>query len=113
MSASAAIQTQGQTKSYGALQALCGVDLEVRRGEIFGFLGLTGSGKTTTIAPSFAMRCCAGAGKSSAEDWRWQRWRCWSRRCMTQAGSSSAAKKTAFCRRNVRQMACTTGNLGG
>ena len=44
-----AIQTQGLTKSYGKVQALRGVDLDVRRGEIFGFLGPNGSGKTTTI----------------------------------------------------------------
>jgi ABC-2 type transport system ATP-binding protein len=37
------------TKSYGAVQALRGVDLEVRKGEIFGFLGPNGAGKTTTI----------------------------------------------------------------
>jgi ABC-2 type transport system ATP-binding protein len=40
---------QGLTKSYGKVRALRGVDLEVRRGEIFGFLGPNGAGKTTTI----------------------------------------------------------------
>ena len=49
MNDSLAIQTQGLRKSYGKVQALRGVDLEVRRGEIFGFLGPNGSGKTTTI----------------------------------------------------------------
>ncbi len=49
MNDSLAIQTQGLTKSYGKVQALRGVDLEVRRGEIFGFLGPNGAGKTTTI----------------------------------------------------------------
>jgi ABC-2 type transport system ATP-binding protein len=39
----------GLTKAYGKVQALRGVDLEVRRGEIFGFLGPNGAGKTTTI----------------------------------------------------------------
>jgi ABC-2 type transport system ATP-binding protein len=37
------------TKSYGQVQALRGLDLEVRRGELFGFLGPNGAGKTTTI----------------------------------------------------------------
>ena len=46
---SPAVRTHGLTKSYGDVQALRGVDLEVRRGEIFGFLGPNGSGKTTTI----------------------------------------------------------------
>jgi ABC-2 type transport system ATP-binding protein len=40
---------RGLTKSYGSVRALWGVDLEVRKGEIFGFLGPNGSGKTTTI----------------------------------------------------------------
>ena len=44
-----ALRVQALTKSYGKVQALRGVDLEVRRGEIFGFLGPNGAGKTTTI----------------------------------------------------------------
>jgi ABC-2 type transport system ATP-binding protein len=44
-----AIQLQGLTKSYGRVRALRGIDLEVKRGEIFGFLGPNGAGKTTTI----------------------------------------------------------------
>jgi ABC-2 type transport system ATP-binding protein len=44
-----AIATQGLTKFYGDFQALYGVDLQVERGEIFGFLGPNGAGKTTTI----------------------------------------------------------------
>jgi len=44
-----AITTHGLTKSYGHVKALRGVNLEVKRGEIFGFLGPNGSGKTTTI----------------------------------------------------------------
>jgi len=47
--ASAVISTCGLTKRYGALTALRGLDLEVQRGEIFGFLGLNGAGKTTAI----------------------------------------------------------------
>ena len=45
----AAITIQGLTKSYGNIQALRGVDLEVNRGELYGFLGPNGAGKTTTI----------------------------------------------------------------
>ena len=44
-----ALQIHGLTKSYGKVPALRGVDLEVGRGEIFGFLGPNGAGKTTTI----------------------------------------------------------------
>jgi len=43
------LMTRGLRKSYGKVQALRGVDLEVRRGEILGFLGPNGAGKTTTI----------------------------------------------------------------
>ncbi len=49
MSEKIAIMTQGLVKFYGKIQALRGVDLEVRQGEIFGFLGPNGAGKTTTI----------------------------------------------------------------
>jgi ABC-2 type transport system ATP-binding protein len=45
----AAIATTGLTKHFGAIVALEELDLEVPRGEIFGFLGPNGSGKTTTI----------------------------------------------------------------
>ncbi|MCK4692983.1 MAG: ATP-binding cassette domain-containing protein, partial [Anaerolineales bacterium] len=44
-----AIQTRGLIKNYGRVRALRGLDLEVRRGEIFGFLGPNGAGKTTAI----------------------------------------------------------------
>jgi ABC-2 type transport system ATP-binding protein len=49
MSDERAIITSGLTKSYGPIQALRGVDLEVEKGTIFGFLGPNGAGKTTTI----------------------------------------------------------------
>lgn len=44
-----AIQTKGLIKNYGNVKALLGVDLDVKKGEIFGFLGPNGAGKTTTI----------------------------------------------------------------
>ncbi len=44
-----AIQARGVTRRYGELQALAGVDLDVRRGEIFAVLGPNGAGKTTFI----------------------------------------------------------------
>jgi len=49
MSEETALMAQGLTKSYGRVRALRGLDLEVQRGEIFGFLGPNGAGKTTTI----------------------------------------------------------------
>jgi ABC-2 type transport system ATP-binding protein len=43
------IQIQGLGKKFGAFAAVEGLDLEVKRGEVFGFLGPNGAGKTTTI----------------------------------------------------------------
>jgi ABC-2 type transport system ATP-binding protein len=44
-----AIIARGLTKRFGDFTAVDSIDFEVRRGEIFGFLGPNGSGKTTTI----------------------------------------------------------------
>ena len=44
-----ALRLKDLAKSYGKVRALRGINLEVRRGEIFGFLGPNGAGKTTTI----------------------------------------------------------------
>jgi ABC-2 type transport system ATP-binding protein len=44
-----AIETTNLTKRFGAFTAVEAVDLSVKKGEIYGFLGLNGAGKTTTI----------------------------------------------------------------
>ena len=44
-----AIATAGLVKTFGATRALDGLDLTVATGEVHGFLGPNGSGKTTTI----------------------------------------------------------------
>ena len=44
-----AVSVRGLRKSYGSLQALAGVDIEIRRGEVFGLLGPNGAGKTTMV----------------------------------------------------------------
>jgi ABC-type multidrug transport system ATPase subunit len=44
-----AIRTEGLTRTFGDFTAVNKVDLEVNRGEVFGFLGPNGSGKTTVI----------------------------------------------------------------
>ncbi len=48
------IRTEGLTKRYGSVLAVDDVALDVRPGDIFGFLGANGSGKTTTV------RCLLG-----------------------------------------------------
>jgi ABC-2 type transport system ATP-binding protein len=47
--ADVAISTERLVKRYGRNRGLDGLDLEVRRGEVYGFLGPNGAGKTTTI----------------------------------------------------------------
>ena len=44
-----AIEIKGLTKSYKSVDALKGVDIEIKEGEFFGLLGPNGAGKTTTI----------------------------------------------------------------
>jgi len=43
------ISIRGLRKSYGEVEAVRGIDLEVERGEVFAFLGPNGAGKTTTV----------------------------------------------------------------
>ena len=48
------LRIEGLVKHYGKVEAVRGIDLEVGRGEVFGFLGPNGSGKSTTL------RCLLG-----------------------------------------------------
>jgi ABC-2 type transport system ATP-binding protein len=47
---SMAVQIRGLAKRFGAVVAVAGVDLDVRRGCFFGLVGPNGAGKTTTLA---------------------------------------------------------------
>ncbi|MGB7961765.1 MAG: ABC transporter ATP-binding protein [Propionicimonas sp.] len=47
--ASAAVSIRGLVKTFGGFTAVNGIDVDVPRGQVFGFLGPNGSGKTTTI----------------------------------------------------------------
>lgn len=49
-----AVKTIGLTKKYKDITAVDGIDLTVRKGELFSLLGVNGAGKTTTVK----MLCC-------------------------------------------------------
>jgi ABC-2 type transport system ATP-binding protein len=49
MSSGTAIAVRGLRKAYGGVEAVRGIDFEVRQGEVFGLLGPNGAGKTTTV----------------------------------------------------------------
>ena len=44
-----AIMTKALVRRFGGKAAVDGVDLDIRRGEIYGFLGPNGAGKSTTV----------------------------------------------------------------
>jgi lipooligosaccharide transport system ATP-binding protein len=58
------ISARGLTKSFGDFTAVDGIDVEVRRGEAFGFLGPNGAGKSST------MRMIAGVSPVSKGELR-------------------------------------------
>ena len=62
------IRTEALTKDYGEGHGLFDLDLEIERGEIFGFLGPNGAGKSTTmrllldlIRPTAGSASCSGS----------------------------------------------------
>lgn len=63
MSADLAIDVRGLVKRFGDKTAVDGVDIQMPRGAVWGFLGPNGSGKTTTIRMICGLlRASAGAG---------------------------------------------------
>jgi ABC-2 type transport system ATP-binding protein len=58
---SAVLELRGFARSFGKVEAVRGVDLEVRRGEMFGFIGPDGAGKSTTLKAAVGL-LAPGAG---------------------------------------------------
>src|SRR4051812_49942621 len=56
------ITTRSLTKRYGRLRAVDGIDLDVRAGDVYGFLGANGSGKTTTVRMLLGLVLPTGGG---------------------------------------------------
>jgi ABC-2 type transport system ATP-binding protein len=64
-----AIEASGLDKSFGDTRAVCGVDLAVGRGSVYGILGPNGAGKTTTIRMlATLLRPDAGAARVLGHD---------------------------------------------
>jgi len=69
-----AIAVQGLEKRYGALRAVSGLNLNVPRGAIYGFLGRNGAGKTTTIKILMGLaRATAGQARVLGLDFQRER----------------------------------------
>jgi len=78
MPAPPVVEIRGLSKSYGAFQALAGVDLDIRAGEIFALLGPNGAGKTTLISiVAGLLRATSGTvtvlGRDVVRDYRFTR----------------------------------------
>src|SRR3954454_21743394 len=54
------IFASGLRKSFGSFEAVRGVDVDVRRGEAFGFLGPNGAGKSSTMRMVAAVSSVSG-----------------------------------------------------
>jgi ABC-2 type transport system ATP-binding protein len=64
-----AVSVTGLTKRYGDIEAVRGIDFEVRAGETFGFLGPNGAGKSTTIKILCTLaRPTAGSARVAGRD---------------------------------------------
>ena len=72
MAEGALIQARGLTKRFGDFTAVDGIDVEVARGEAFGFLGPNGAGKSSTmrmigcVSPADRRRAAASSGSTRA-----------------------------------------------
>ena len=78
-----AIRCEGLSRSYGEIQAVKNLNLKVKKGTIFGFLGRNGAGKTTTI------RLLTGLANPTSGS-------AWIDGVITTAGDSTAREKFGY-----------------
>ena len=66
------LEMSGVVKRFGSVNALDGLDLTVARGEVHGFLGPNGSGKTTTLRLALGMLRSSGGSMTvlGLDPWR-------------------------------------------
>jgi ABC-type Fe3+/spermidine/putrescine transport system ATPase subunit len=65
------LEIRGLRLNRGQLQVLCGVDLDVRRGEMVALMGLSGSGKTTVLRAIAALDTPGGSIRVEKSAWCW------------------------------------------
>ncbi len=61
-----AVQTKGIARDFGEVKAVDGIDLNISRGEIYGFLGPNGAGKTTLVRMLITLLLPSGGGATVA-----------------------------------------------
>jgi ABC-2 type transport system ATP-binding protein len=99
-----AIAIRGLRKSYKKAEVLKGIDLEVRRGEIFALLGSNGAGKTTTIK-ILATLLRADSGTASVDGFDVERSADEVRRSISLTGQFTAVDEMLTGRENLRMVA--------
>ena len=88
-----AVHATGLVKDFADNRAVDGIDLEVRRGEIFGVLGPNGAGKTTMLSMlATLLRIDGGDAEIFGVDVRTTRTRCVS--CSVSPGSTPRSTRT-------------------
>lgn len=104
------IDVRDVSKSYGAVQALCGVDFHLGRGEVVGLVGHNGAGKSTLMnVLSGAVQRTAGSFRYAGNDidtWGTAKAQAGGLRCIFQelslCGNLSAAENTRIIHRQLR-----------
>lgn len=104
------IEVRDVNKSYGAVQALCGVDFHLGRGEVVGLVGHNGAGKSTLMnVLSGAVQRTSGSFRYAGSDidtWGTAKAQAGGLRCIFQelslCGNLSAAENTRIIHRQLR-----------
>jgi ABC-2 type transport system ATP-binding protein len=103
-----AVAARGLRKSYGEVRVLDGVDLGVRKGEVFALLGPNGAGKTTTVRILATLLAAdTGSARVAGHDVTTERSRV--RRAISLTGQYAALDEQQTGAENLRMMARLCG----